>query len=119
MSGTLDDPVEAAVGWMLDTFGPWSPAILMLMVAGLLVGMSMYLGPARKTQADIDAEIEKLQELGFDANGAPLPDGPLGHVVKSRKQNILHEEERDDAVDFIGDETDSDDEEPLVSARRR
>lgn len=102
--------MEDAIGWMLDTFGPWSPAILMVMVACLLIGMSLFLGPARKTQADVDAEIEKLQELGFDANGAPLPDGPLGHVLKSRKSNHDDYDSSDDVVDFIGDESDSNDE---------
>ena len=107
MAASLDDPVEAAVGWMLDTFGPWSPAVLMLVVAGLLVGMSVYLGPARKTQADVDAEVAKLQELGFDANGAPLPDGPLGHVLKRKQQPEEYYGDSDFDGDLIGDETDS------------
>jgi hypothetical protein len=113
MPRTLDDPVEDAIGWMLDTFGPWSPAVLMILVAGLLITMSFVLGPPRKTEADVTAEVEKLRELGFDADGNPLPDGPLAHVAQQKQQRQQQFEEDDfgeEEYDFLGDESESDEE---------
>ena len=61
----MDDPVDAAIGWMLDTFGPWSPAVVMALTAALLVGMALSMGPPKKTAAQLEEERAELARLGF------------------------------------------------------
>lgn len=109
----MKDPVDEALGWMLDTFGPWSPAILMVLVAVLLVVMGLTLGPAKKTPAEMAAEVEELARLGFDGAGNPLPDGPYGHLVGkgATTRSAGSDSDSDGGYggggDLVGDESDS------------
>lgn len=70
-----DEYIDAGIGWMLDTLGPWSPALLLLLVGALLVTMACSMRPAAKSRAEIEQENATLLAAGFDENGNMLPVG--------------------------------------------
>lgn len=106
---TPDEYIDAGIGWLLDTFGPWSPAVLLVVVATVLIGMAVSMAPTRKSQAEIDAENAKLRELGFDERGMPLD--PQAHLSALQQQlaevGSDEESEYDTTTGFIMDEEES------------
>ena len=108
-----DEYIDAAVGWMLDTMGPWSPALLLLSVAGVLLTMAVRMRPASKSRAEIEEENARLLAAGFDENGNLLPEGDdrarLAELM-ARGGDMDDDEGGYDQGWIMDEEADSDDE---------